>query len=92
MGGPERIDVYRSSQVEDQDALHRPVADYIRTHGLVLAVHDERRDEDMMGNSAEYMVFVPPRVRNDVLAGTGVSLPWIPGGYLTESGIIDPAG
>lgn len=91
LGGPERIDVYRCKYFEDgdPDGVYEPVAEYIRDHGLVLALRDEHYDRDMVGYTAEYMVYVPPQVRNDVTAGTAISLPWLPGsaaGHATPDG------
>ncbi|MBS4103962.1 hypothetical protein [Tsukamurella paurometabola] len=79
IGGTERVEVVRSVLVRDTDPVYRPVSEFIRENGLVLAASETLEDEDFMFGRCETSVYVPPSVRNGVLAGTEISVPWLGG-------------
>ncbi|TDZ75215.1 hypothetical protein DE4585_01575 [Mycobacteroides salmoniphilum] len=78
LGDPTRVDIYRSPVVREDDSIYRPVREYIDNHGLVLAAQETFTDAGWMFGRFEMSVFVPPSVRNGVLAGTETSMPWYP--------------
>lgn len=75
-GGPERLEVVRSVELRDTDDWYAPVSAYVRDNGLVRAASETFDDEDFMFGRCEMSVYVPPQVRNGVLAGTEISVPW----------------
>lgn len=79
MGTADRLEVLRSPELRDTDDLYQPVDQFIRENGLVLAARQEFDDGDWMAGRVEVSVYVPPAVRNGVLAGTDLSLPWFSG-------------
>jgi hypothetical protein len=83
IGNTERVEVLRSPLVSDDKRMYQPVRSYIAEHGLVLAASKSFDDADWMGGEVEMAVYVPPAVRNGVLAGTELSLPWFAASALT---------
>lgn len=75
-GDVERVEVLRSPLVREDDSWMDPVRRFIGDHGLVLAARETFLDDDWMHGRVEVSVYVPPAVRNGVLAGTELSLPW----------------
>lgn len=75
-GDAERVEVLRSPVVRETDPLYEPVARFIADHGLVLAARESFPDGEWMWAEVEVSVYVPPAVRNGVLAGTELSVPW----------------
>ncbi|WP_280215297.1 hypothetical protein [Nocardia cyriacigeorgica] len=61
VGGPDRIEVYRSPVVKDRHDVYRPVADYIQRHGLVLAASDVHEDDSMFFGEAAYSIYTQAR-------------------------------
>ncbi|EIT89309.1 hypothetical protein [Mycobacteroides abscessus] len=78
IGAPSRVEVYRCPVVREDDSSYVPVREYIDRHGLVLAALETFTDAGWMFGRFEMSVFVPPSVRNGVLAGTETSTPWYP--------------
>lgn len=78
VGASERVDVLRSPMVSESDSAIEPVRRYTEEHGLVLAARQEFEDDGWQMGRVEVSVYVPPSVRNGVLAGTELSLPWLP--------------
>jgi hypothetical protein len=76
IGDTERVEVLRSPVVRESDSVYEPVRRFIAEHGLVLAARETFDDADWMFGQVEVSVYVPPAVRNGVLAGTELSLPW----------------
>jgi Gene product 70 len=76
IGDTERVEVLRSPLVREHHKWMEPVRRFIGDHGLVLAVRETFSDSDWMFGQVEVSVYVPPAVRNGVLAGTELSLPW----------------
>lgn len=76
IGDTERVEVLRSPLVREKHSMYLPVRRFIADHGLVLAVRETFEDPDWMHGEVEVSVYVPPAVRNGVLAGTEMSLPW----------------
>lgn len=85
VGDTERVEVMRGSSLRTDDAWLEPVQQYISDNGLVLAVQESFEDDDFMGGEVEVSVYVPPAVRNGVLAGTAISLPWHAASALVEA-------
>ena len=81
----ERVEVLRSPVVRETDPLYEPVARFIADHGLVLAARESFPDGEWMWAEVEVSVYVPPAVRNGVLAGTDLSMPWHTPAALTVS-------
>lgn len=77
LGNRDRLEVVRSVELRRTDAPYAPVAEFIRDHGLVQLSSLEVSDDRFMFGRVEHAVFVPAQVRNDVLAGTAISLPWL---------------
>lgn len=75
-GNAERVEVLRSPLVQDTHKWLQPVSQYIREHDLVLAARETFEDPDWMFGEVEVSVYVSPAMRNGVLAGTELSLPW----------------
>ncbi|WP_255245958.1 hypothetical protein [Mycobacterium persicum] len=86
IGDTERVEVLRSPLVSDDKRMYQPVRSYIAGHGLVLTVRETFEDPDWMGGAVEVSVYVPPAVRNGVLAGTELSLPWYAAAALAGAG------
>lgn len=76
IGDASRIEVLRTPLVRDTDSIYEPVRRFIDEHGLVLAAQETFKDRDWIFGEVEMSVYVPPAVRNGVLAGTAVSLAW----------------
>lgn len=76
VGDRERVEVLRSPVVRETDPVYEPVARFIADHGLVLAARETFPDGEWMWAEVEVSVYVPPAVRNGVLAGTELSVPW----------------
>lgn len=75
-GDTRRLEVLRSPLVRDDASMYEPVRRFIADCGLVLAAQKTFEDHDWMHGKVGMSVFVPPEVRNGVLAGTEMSLPW----------------
>ncbi|WP_243841462.1 hypothetical protein [Mycobacterium sp. DL592] len=60
--------------------MFEPVRRFIREYGLVLAARETFEDDGWMFGRVEMSVYVPPAVRNGVLAGTELSVPWLGAG------------
>ncbi|WP_280179890.1 hypothetical protein [Nocardia cyriacigeorgica] len=60
VGGPDRLEVYRSPVVKDRHDVYRPVADYIQRHGLALAASDVHEDDSMFFGKATYSIYTRP--------------------------------
>ena len=76
IGDTERVEVLCSPVVREDDSWLKPVRRFIEDHGLVLVVHETFPDPDFMFDEVKVSVYVPPAVRNGILAGTELSLPW----------------
>jgi hypothetical protein len=76
IGDAERVEVLRSPLVREEKSMYEPVRRFIAEHGLVLAAQETFEDDEWMFGEVEVSVYVPPAVRNDVLTGTTISLPW----------------
>ena len=76
IGDAERVEVLRSPLVREESSRYEPVRRFIAEHRLVLAAQETFEDADWMFGEVEVSVYVPPAVRNGVLAGTELSLPW----------------
>lgn len=77
IGDAERVEVLRSPLVQEDKSMYQPVRRYIAEHGLALAARETFQDDEWMFGEVEVSVYVPPAVRNGVLAGTELSLPWL---------------
>lgn len=78
IGDADRVEICRSPIVWEDDDWLTPVHEFIEHHGLVLAAQDTFPDTDWMRGEVEMSVYVSPSIRNDVLAGTAMSLPFGP--------------
>ncbi|MUL85036.1 MULTISPECIES: hypothetical protein [unclassified Mycolicibacterium] len=76
VGDAERVEVLRSPLVTLDDPSYEPIDRFITDHGLVLAVQETWPDPEFMFGQVEASVYVPPSVRNGVLASTEMSLSW----------------
>lgn len=77
IGDRTRVEVFRSPLVPTDSDMYGPVREFIGQHGLVLAASETFEDEGWMFGKVEASVFVPPHVRNGVIAGTEISFPWL---------------
>jgi hypothetical protein len=86
IGDADRVEVLRSPLVREKDSMYEPVRRFIVEHGLELAAQVTFDDEEWMYGQVEVSVYVPPAVRNGVLAGTEISVSWYSaaGGELTS--------
>lgn len=76
IGDVDRVEVFRSPLVREKHSMYEPVRRFIVEHSLVLAAQEAFEDADWMYGRVEVSVYVPPAVRNGVLVGTAISLPW----------------
>lgn len=74
-GDETRVDVLRSTYLDDSDDDYRPVRGYLRDRGLVMAAQQTFDHDDWINWEVEWSVFVPAAVRSGVLAGTELSMP-----------------
>ena len=77
IGATERVEILRSPALSVNDLWLKPVYRFISEHGLVLAAQETFEDPDWFFGKVEMSVYVPPAVRNGVLDGTAISVPWL---------------
>lgn len=81
VGDSSRVEVIRSVQLREDDESIDPIREFVSEHGLVLAA--QRTFDDIDGfirRKVVMSVYVTPAVRNGVLAGTELSVPWLGAG------------
>lgn len=69
---PDRFNVYRSSGVKMGNPLSEPACEYIRAHGLVLAMSERFKDSRWMRNTVVAEVYTRPEVRAEILESMGL--------------------